>query len=551
MRPNQPLPPEGDFITDLGGIELGIEDLAGAMDVLSASISSIEEESSRVARAGEEMNLYAQEMLKELGDSAREAKRSMEEMRWALEIGLKVQEEAQRDRDRLRSTAEAVNAMVRSAESVADSIGRITQVLGNIADITTHITAIAKQTKLLSLNASIGAERAGEHGRGFAVVAEEVRKLAARTSEAASKISDLASSSRAIGQEASENIDRALNLSRNASDRAEATMEDLKDMFDSLSHIGSSLRLGAEGAAKQHERAERMSKKARIMADRAEEQAGRLKRVDGKIKENRMIMDSVPSRLQGAEAALTRLHGSLGAQDGGVPSIGSIKERGVLLLGIETDDFGKFHWWEGDSPRGLDVDLGEAIARRMGVGLKWVPMAWGSGEPGTITGTWTRGSFEGFDFLCSTATKLPERLKLCTFSRSYFQSGQSVVVPDSSPVESLLDLKGLKVAVTRGATSEKAAREKLKGSTIVPLPTAQDEAKALRKCEVDALVVDRPVAWAFLKENPGWRELNVSLSVENFGLVMPKGISTALKVLVDQVVLAERDNLRRKYFGTN
>ncbi|MCX7828183.1 MAG: methyl-accepting chemotaxis protein [Thermanaerothrix sp.] len=191
--------PSGQAMSALGRIELGLEDLEGAVEVLASSLSSIEEESSQVGKAGESVDLHARELLKELDESAREAKTPMEQMRQALEIGLRVQEEAQRDRTMLAHTVEAVRAMVRSAESVADSIGRITQVLGNIADITTHITAIAKQTKLLSLNASIGAERAGEHGRGFAVVAEEVRKLAARTSEAASKISDLASSSRAIG----------------------------------------------------------------------------------------------------------------------------------------------------------------------------------------------------------------------------------------------------------------------------------------------------------------------------------------------------------------
>ncbi|MCX7828184.1 MAG: ABC transporter substrate-binding protein [Thermanaerothrix sp.] len=325
-------------------------------------------------------------------------------------------------------------------------------------------------------------------------------------------------------------------------------MEDLKDMFDSLSHIGSSLRLGAEGAAKQHERAERMSKKARIMADRAEEQAGRLKRVDGKIRENRIIMDSIPISLREASEALWGFSDAAQEADLGNPSIGAIKERGELLLGIETDDFGKFHWWREGSPKGLDVELGEAIARRLGVRLRWVPMAWGSGEPGTITGTWNRGSFEGFDFLCSTATKLPERLKFCAFSKSYFRSGQSVLVPKDSPVDSLLDLKGLKVAVTRGATSEKAAREKLKGCEIVPFPTAVDEAKALQSGKVDALAVDRPVAWAFLEQHQEWRELNVSLSVENFGLVMPKTVSLALKALVDRVVLEERDSLFRKYF---
>ncbi|MDT2235982.1 methyl-accepting chemotaxis protein [Paenibacillus larvae] len=69
------------------------------------------------------------------------------------------------------------------------TLGEHTQ---QIDEIITAITAIAKQTQLLSLNASIEAARAGEAGRGFAVVAEEVKKLAEQSATSAQHIAGLA-----------------------------------------------------------------------------------------------------------------------------------------------------------------------------------------------------------------------------------------------------------------------------------------------------------------------------------------------------------------------
>jgi methyl-accepting chemotaxis protein WspA len=89
---------------------------------------------------------------------------------------------------RMKATMQQV---MEASGSISARLATLSEKAGNIGIVVTTITRVADQTNLLSLNAAIEAEKAGDYGRGFAVVATEIRRLADQTAVATGDIEQM------------------------------------------------------------------------------------------------------------------------------------------------------------------------------------------------------------------------------------------------------------------------------------------------------------------------------------------------------------------------
>ncbi len=87
-------------------------------------------------------------------------------------------------RSNLETMQSTMQQLQDSSASISGKLSVISDKAGDITSVVTTITKVADQTNLLSVNAAIEAEKAGEYGRGFLVVAQEIRRLADQTAAA-------------------------------------------------------------------------------------------------------------------------------------------------------------------------------------------------------------------------------------------------------------------------------------------------------------------------------------------------------------------------------
>ena len=118
---------------------------------------------------------------REISATSKELARTMNEVTTVAERAADLASSGQTG---LSHMEETMSQIMDAAASINAKLGVLNEKAGGINQVVTTITKVADQTNLLSLNAAIEAEKAGEYGRGFAVVSSEIRRLADQTAVA-------------------------------------------------------------------------------------------------------------------------------------------------------------------------------------------------------------------------------------------------------------------------------------------------------------------------------------------------------------------------------
>jgi methyl-accepting chemotaxis protein WspA len=190
---------------------------------------------------------------KEISANISELVRTMEEATSVADYTTHATADAQNNLKRMDGT---MQNMVSATDSINAKLAALSEKASNINSVLITITKVADQTNILSLNAAIEAEKAGDAGRGFSVVATEIRRLADQTSVSTWDIEQMlkemqsAVSASVMGMDKfSEEIRRSVGEVRQVTDQLSGVMDQVQKLapqFDVVLQGMQSQAVGAE-----------------------------------------------------------------------------------------------------------------------------------------------------------------------------------------------------------------------------------------------------------------------------------------------------------------
>jgi polar amino acid transport system substrate-binding protein len=219
--------------------------------------------------------------------------------------------------------------------------------------------------------------------------------------------------------------------------------------------------------------------------------------------------------------------GSGGAADGtgGFSTV----EAGVLIMATNAE-FPPYEFWEGGKIVGIDAEIAEAIAAKLGLTLRIDDIDFNAILPAVTSGRADMGM--------AGMTITEERMESVNFSTSYATGIQVIIVADGSPITSaddLFDIGGFTIGVQETTTGDLYTTWDLEDeglATIQRYRRGADAVQALVTGRVDCVVIDNEPAKAFVAMNPGLHILDTEFAAEDYAIAFAKN-NTALRDAVD------------------
>lgn len=188
-------------------------------------------------------------------------------------------------------------------------------------------------------------------------------------------------------------------------------------------------------------------------------------------------------------------------------------EAGKLTLATNAE-FPPYEYHDGDKIVGIDMDIADAIAKKLGLEVQIEDIAFDSVILEVTSGK--------ADIGLAGISATDERKQSVDFSDTYTTSKQLIIVKDDSAITGSKDLEGKTVGVQTGTTGDILASD-IKDVKPERYDKGMDAVQALSQGKVDAVIIDSEVAKKFVEETSGLKVLDEAFADENYAIAIKKG----------------------------
>jgi glutamate transport system substrate-binding protein len=197
-------------------------------------------------------------------------------------------------------------------------------------------------------------------------------------------------------------------------------------------------------------------------------------------------------------------------------TLGKIQEKGEITIGVKYDvpPFG-FQNPQNDSIEGFDVDLGKAVAEKLGVEPKFIEAISDNRIPFLQDGT--------ADLILSTMTINAERAQEIEFSEPYYIATGRILTKTDSPIKGLKDLAGRKVCTALGSTYEETIREQAPKADLRLVDSYSECLELIQNGAVDAVSTDDVILTGMIIQDDTLHLVGDDLTTEPYGAGIKKG----------------------------